>query len=89
MPHARKPRLCLYGYSTSGQCAKAQAWLEEKEVDYDLVYLDQLDEEAQAQTISELEQRAEPLSFPLVVFDGTVVMGYCPQDYEVCLEVEA
>ncbi len=89
MPYARKTRPALYGFSTCGRCAKAQAWLDGNVGDYDLVYVDLLDDNTQMQTMAELEQKADPVTFPLIDFGGAVVSGYLPQDYQSCLDGQA
>ncbi len=71
------PKVMLFALSTCGWCRKAKAFFDEHEVQYDYVYVDQLQGEKREQVMAEVKRWNPALSFPTIVFDGrTVVVGF-------------
>jgi glutaredoxin len=59
----------LYALSTCGWCKKAKNLLEDNDIAYDVVYVDQLDKEEKEQVLVEVRKWNPRCSFPTVVVD--------------------
>ncbi len=74
----------MYGLSTCGWCAKARNWLDNNlgADQYDLVYVDLLDQPEKDKVIQELREKIDNVAFPIVFFDEISIVGYKPDQYE-------
>ena len=59
----------LYALSTCGWCRKAKNLLDDNDVEYDLVYVDQLDKEEKEEVLVEVRKWNPKCSFPTIVID--------------------
>jgi glutaredoxin len=59
----------LYALSTCGWCRKAKTLLDDNDVEYDLVYVDQLSKEEKEEVLVEVRKWNPKGSFPTVVID--------------------
>jgi glutaredoxin len=59
----------LYALSTCGWCKKAKRFLDDNDIAYDVVYVDQLDKEEKDQVLVEVRKWNPRCSFPTVVVD--------------------
>ena len=59
----------LYALSTCGWCKKTRNFLEDNDIAYDVVYVDQLDKEEKEQVLVEVRKWNPRCSFPTVVVD--------------------
>jgi glutaredoxin len=59
----------LYALSTCGWCRKTKAFLDENDVEYDLVYVDLLEKEEKDRVVAEVRKWNPRASFPTVVVD--------------------
>ncbi len=59
----------LYALSTCGWCKKAKSFLEDNDIAYDVVHVDQLDKEEKEQVLVEVRKWNPRCSFPTVVVD--------------------
>jgi glutaredoxin-like protein NrdH len=69
----------LYALSTCAWCRRAKSFLDENDVEYDLVYVDHLDGEEKEQVLEEVRKWNPRRSFPtIVVDDAKSVAGFKP-----------
>jgi glutaredoxin len=67
----------LYALSTCGWCRKTKNFLDDNDVEYDLVYVDLLDKEEKDQVLTEVRKWNPRSSFPTVVVnDSESVAGF-------------
>ena len=59
----------LYALSTCGWCKKTKNLLDDNDIAYDVVYVDQLDKEEKEQVLVEVRKWNPRCSFPTVVVD--------------------
>ena len=59
----------LYALSTCGWCRKAKTFLDDNDIEYDLVYVDLLDKDEKEQVLSVVRKWNPRASFPTVVVD--------------------
>ena len=63
--------MTLYALSTCGWCKKTKAFLDENDVEYNVVYVDLLDKADKEETLVEVRKWNARSSFPTVVIDDT------------------
>jgi glutaredoxin len=66
----------LYALSTCGWCKKTKRFLDENNVDYEYEYVDLLSGAERARVMGEVERWNPRRTFPTVVVDGKVVVGF-------------
>ena len=66
----------IYSLSTCPTCDKLKKLLIKKEISFDHIDVDQLNEEQKADTIATLKQLNLRLIFPILIKGATVVEGY-------------
>ena len=66
----------LYALSTCGWCKKTKRFLDENNVDYEYEYVDLLSGAERARVMEEVERWNPRRTFPTVVVDGQVVVGF-------------
>jgi glutaredoxin len=69
-------RVKLYALSTCIWCRKTKALLDRSGVEYEYVYVDELDAEEKEKAKEEVAKLAGKVSFPTVVIDGAVIVGF-------------
>ena len=66
----------LFALSTCGWCRKTRQFLDDHKVAYDCVYVDLLEGEEKERVLAEVRKWNPSTSFPTVVVDGRVVVGF-------------
>jgi len=66
----------LFALSTCPYCRMTRAYLDENDVEYDLVEVDHLDGDERQTAIAEVKNLSGGTSFPVVVIDEEVVVGF-------------
>jgi glutaredoxin-like protein NrdH len=83
-----KGKIMLYALSTCVWCKKTRKFLEGLGVEYNYVYVDQLDEDDRNKTIEEIEKWNPRCSFPTLVFnDEKCVVGYKEDEIKEALKI--
>ena len=70
------PQIKVFALSTCPYCKQARAFLDESGVAYDVVEVDKLTGQERADVIDEVKTLSGGTSFPVLVMDGEVVVGY-------------
>lgn len=70
------PQAKLFALSTCPYCRMARQYLDERGVHYDLVEVDQLQGKEREEAVDEVKKLSGGSSFPVLVSDGQVVVGY-------------
>lgn len=66
----------VFALSTCVHCKKAKEYLDQCGVKYNCVFVDQLTGDERKQTIDEVRKHNPSVSFPTLVIDGNVVVGF-------------
>ncbi|MFX1391386.1 MAG: glutaredoxin family protein [Promethearchaeota archaeon] len=73
----------LLTLSTCMWCKKCKAWLKERDIKYRYVDVDQIEFEDKAKILEYLRNSYQSrISYPFMICDGEVVVGYNPGKYE-------
>jgi len=79
----------LYAISTCGWCRRVKEWLGERGVEYEYVDVDLCSRDEKREVTAFLKERGLPLTFPLVVVDGsTFISGYRPEELSRALGLD-
>ncbi|MGE4551504.1 MAG: glutaredoxin family protein [Desulfovibrionaceae bacterium] len=70
------PDVKFFGLSTCIHCKNAKAYLDECHVDYNCVFVDKLSGDEKKAVMEEVRQYNPSLSFPTMVINGVVVIGF-------------
>ncbi len=69
--------------STCMWCKKCKAWLNDRDVQYKYVDVDQINFEEKSKIMDYLRENYQSrISYPFMICDGEVVVGYNPEKYE-------
>ncbi len=69
--------------STCMWCKKCKAWLNDRDVQYKYVDVDQINFEEKSKIMDYLRENYQSrISYPFMICDGEVVVGYNPDKYE-------
>ncbi len=71
-----QPKVFLYALSTCGHCRNAKKLLDEKEVEYDYVYVDLLSKDEMGKILDEVKKVNPQTSFPTILIGEKVIVGY-------------
>jgi len=66
----------LYALSTCPYCRMTRKYLEDNEVGFDLTEVDLLEGQERTDTIAEVKELSGGTSFPVIVIDGEVIVGF-------------
>jgi glutaredoxin len=66
----------LYALSTCPYCRMTRKYLEDNEVEFDLTEVDLLEGQERADVIAEVKELSGGTSFPVVVIDDEVIVGF-------------
>jgi len=66
----------VFALSTCPYCRMARAYLDENDVEYELSEVDHLEGEERQAAIAEVKELSGGTSFPVVVIDGEVIVGF-------------
>jgi glutaredoxin len=70
----------LYALSTCAWCKRTKSFLDENDVEYDLVYVDLLKGEEKEQVLDEVRKWNPRATFPTVVVDGEKAVAGFKED---------
>ena len=79
----------VYALSTCPWCKKVKKFLDEKNVEYDVIDVDLAQGDDQKQALEEVEKLTGKRSFPVTVINDEVILGYKEDKIEEALENEA
>jgi glutaredoxin-like protein NrdH len=85
VPGRMKGKITLYALSTCGWCAKTKELLKELGVDHSFVYIDLLPAEELETALQEVEKYNPRGSFPTLVIDEKVIVGYREEEIREAL----
>jgi glutaredoxin len=66
----------VFALSTCPYCKQARAYLSDNGVDFDVVEVDLLEGQPRADAIDEVKRLSGGTSFPVIVGDGQVIVGF-------------
>lgn len=66
----------LYALSTCFHCQRTKKWLDEKNVEYDFVNVDQAEEEEKKKLVNEVKELTGSSQFPVVTLGDKHVVGF-------------
>ncbi|MDZ4655426.1 MAG: glutaredoxin family protein [Coriobacteriia bacterium] len=66
----------LYALSTCPYCRMTRTYLEDNEIAFDLTEVDLLEGQEREDMIAEVKELSGGTSFPVVVIDGEVIVGF-------------
>ena len=78
----------VFALSTCIHCRNAKKYLDECDVKYDCVHVDQLIGDERNDTMRELRGLNPAVSFPTIVIKGKVIVGYHKDKIDAALEGE-
>jgi glutaredoxin-like protein NrdH len=88
MKGKNKGKIMLYALSTCAWCKKTRKFLDGLGVEYNYIYVDQLEEDDRNKTIEEIEKWNPRCSFPTLVFnDEKCVVGYREDEIKEALNI--
>jgi len=70
------PKIKVFALSTCPYCRQARTFLDESGVAYEVVEVDKLTGQERADAIADVKRLSNGTSFPVIVFDEEVVIGY-------------
>lgn len=76
----------VYALSTCIHCRNCKAYLDEKSVPYECVFVDQLSGAERAKVVDEVKQLNPKLSFPTVLVGDKVVVGFDKESLDAALK---
>jgi glutaredoxin-like protein NrdH len=76
----------VFALSTCIHCKHCKEYLDERGQPYECVFVDKLEGEERKNTIEEIKKVNPTLSFPTVLVDDTVIVGFDKQEIEKALE---
>jgi glutaredoxin-like protein NrdH len=69
-------KIMIYTLSTCSHCKACKSFLNSHNVEYDYVDIDQLQGEQRAEVLDEVRDYNPNLSFPTILVDGKVIVGF-------------
>ena len=66
----------LFALSTCPYCRMTREYLDENDVEYELTEVDHLDGEEKQAAVAEVKELSGGTSFPVVVIDDEVIVGF-------------
>ncbi len=79
----------VYSLSTCPWCKKVKKFLDEKDVEYEVVDVDLAQGDEQKQALEEVEKLTGKRAFPVTVINDEVISGYKEDKIEEALKNEA
>jgi glutaredoxin-like protein NrdH len=71
-----QPKVFLYALSTCGHCKNTKKLLDEKNVEYEYVYVDLLSKDEMSKVLDEVRKVNPQTSFPTLLIGDKVIVGY-------------
>ncbi len=78
----------VYALSTCPWCKRAKEWLTGQQVAFDLIEVDQLPDAESDAAADKAHELSGGHLYPVVVIDGTVVVGFRPERYADLLGIK-
>jgi len=78
----------VYSLSTCPWCKKVKRFLDEREVQYEVVDVDLAQGEEQEKALAEVEKLTGKRAFPVTVVNGQVIQGFKEEEIEGALKSE-
>jgi len=78
----------VYALSTCIHCRNAKRYLDECGVEYNCVYVDELNAADRKKVVEEIKHHSPTLSFPVIMIKGTVLVGYNKKELAEVLKKE-
>ena len=75
----------FYGLSTCMWCKKTKALLDEKNIDYNPIFVNEIDGEEKEKIRSRVRELNPGMTFPTVKIGDKVIVGYHPDQLEEAL----
>ncbi len=79
----------VYSLSTCPWCKKVKKYLDDKNVQYDVVEVDLAQGDEQKQALEEVEKLTGRRAFPVTVVNDQVIKGFKEEELEEALKNEA
>jgi len=76
----KKHNVKIFTLSTCGWCRKTKKLLKDMNIAFEYVDVDMLSGKEKRETLKEMKQYNPKRSFPMIIIDGNVVVGYHPDD---------
>ena len=76
----------IYALSTCIHCKHCKEFLDERGLPYDCIYVDRLAGEERTEIINQIKKVNPGLSFPTVMVDDAVIVGFDKLELEKALE---
>jgi len=81
----KKGDVKLFALSTCVWCRKTRNLLDENQVEYEYVYIDQLLDSERETTLNEMHKLASDEAFPTIYINGEVVVGFKEEEIKKAL----
>ncbi len=78
-------KVFMYTLSTCPWCKKAKKFMADHKVPFEFVDYDLQPPEKQKQIVKEMQEKGSSFSFPWVLIDDELVVGWNPERYEELL----
>lgn len=86
---AKNCTVTLYALSTCIHCKKAKQFLEDNDVPFTVVHVDQLVGDERKETIARIKEHNPKLSFPTIIIDEgvCVIVGFHKEEIQEALDI--
>lgn len=78
----------LYALSTCIHCKDTKKYLDKCGIDYDCVFVDELDKESREQLINEIRPQNPACAFPMLLVGSKVIIGFKEDAIKEALDQE-
>ncbi len=82
------PDIKMYALSTCSHCKAAKQFLEKHGIEFHSVNVDHLEGEERKETISNLKKLNPRCSFPTLIIDEDVIVGFKEKEIREALNIE-
>jgi glutaredoxin len=86
--HTMPPKVMLYALSTCIHCKNTKKYLDDHNVEYDYVYVDQLTGDERKQMIDEVKEFNPKCSFPTIVIGDKCIVGFKKDEINQALGIK-
>lgn len=85
MPDESCTEIEFYGLSTCMWCKKTKAYLDEKNIEYSHVFVNELQGDEKEKVRNRVRELNPNMSFPTVKIGETIIVGHHPEEMEEAL----
>ncbi len=78
-------KIMIYSLSTCGHCKSAKKFLNDNNIPFNHIDVDLLDKEDRRNTLETVKKYNERVSFPTIVINETVIVGFKENDIKEAL----